>query len=201
MLTTLTSHGGYRCLVQVAIPHIHLYHILTRQFNRHLCLCLLAPGTVVLSPGCSSLGESCMLLLLEHPSCRFPVALPESLSDSRLFCSMTRCLFCLCGDFVTSSHISIPSRGGIGQHDQLPHSGSSHSSESDEYDFQLSVSVSSPVGWLRIGLGDCTFGGTALELGHGKMFLKSFADSSSAAMRDNEMPLIGTHSIRLVAGS
>ena len=37
--------------------------------------------------------------------------------------------------------------------------------------------------------------------GHGKMLLRSFADLSSMAVRDNDTPLIGTHSLRLEAGS
>ena len=46
---------------------------------------------------------------------------------------------------MISSHVNPSSRGGLGQHDQSPHSGSSHSLES-KGDFQLSELVSSPVG-------------------------------------------------------
>ena len=165
-----------------------------------LCLCLFMPGAAVLSPGCLSLGEFCTLLLSEHPCCGFSVAPSDSQSDSWLSHSKTNHLFSLHRNFyVTSSHISVPSRGGVGQHNQSLHSSSSHSSKS-EYVFQLSESVSSPTSQLQIGLGDCILGGMVLGRGYGKMLLKSFMDLSSTDISDDDTPCIGTHTIRLDAG-
>ena len=63
------------------------------------------------------------------------------------------------------------------------------------------MAVQSPAGPASDYCRDCTFGGSTSGGGHGNTLLKSFVDLSSTAMMDDDMPLIGTHSMWLEAGS
>ena len=174
-------------------PHVSVQHPGLMASQRPPFVSLHAGGPVYFPPVHPSLGEVFRLLVSslvsECPSCSFSV----HPSDSWLSCSMTRHLFCLCGDFITSSHISVLSNGGVGQHDQSTHSGLSHSSKFDEYDLQLSESILSPAGWPWTSAGDGTLGTQPWGVGTG-ICCKPFADLSSTAVSDDDRPLIGTHS-------
>ena len=126
----------------------------------------------VLSPSCSSLGEFCTLLLLECPSHWFPVALSESQSDSWLSHSKTNHLFSPCGDFfITSSHVSIPSRGGLGSmtncHTQVHPTPPRLMNMISSYPSLFCP----PTGQPWIGLGDCTPLGASSGWGMGRCYL------------------------------
>ena len=153
--------------------------------------------SISVSSGCSFLGKLCLLTLSEHSSAGASVSPSASQYESGSSRSMSMGLWG--GLLMISSHVNPSSKGGVRQRNQSLCSGLSHFSESED-DFQLSESVSSLAGQLQTSMGDCVLGGSPLEWGQGNMLLKSFADLSSTDVREDDTALMGTHSVKFIAG-
>ena len=135
-LLRLLGGGGDRCLVQGHHPLcVSVQDVLAQWPHGGLHLCLFAcRRTGVLSTWHIHFGWTLYHFWWGLPlsECHFlqilsaPIWLPVWFLANITFHDQA-CLFCLCRDFVTSSHVSVPSRGGVGQCDQSPCSGLSHS--------------------------------------------------------------------------